>query len=332
MKSTFKKISFILSVVLMSLAVSYALGAWQEPSSSPPDGNVSAPINISSTAQTKKGGLTLQGDFTAPTFYDSDNTDYYVNPAGQTVLAGNVGIGTTNPGSKLEVNGNIIADTPTADDHVATKGYVDNFTCGDNVNFIYNGKRVTYGTVESQGECWMDRNLGAFQVATSYDDEQAYGDLFQWGRLDDGHQTRTSDITSTLSNADDPGHSNFIISGSDPYDWRSPQNDNLWQGEGGINNPCPPGWRVPTESEWTTEMNSWGSSNYNGAYASPLKLTAGGTRGGSNSSLYDVGSSGFYSSSAVGGIFARGLHFYSSDAYIYSYFRAYGPSVRCVQD
>lgn len=39
--------------------------------------------------------------------------------------SGNVGIGTTSPGTKLEVNGNIIASTPTADGHVATKGYVD---------------------------------------------------------------------------------------------------------------------------------------------------------------------------------------------------------------
>jgi len=38
---------------------------------------------------------------------------------------GNVGIGTTNPGAKLEVSGNIIASDPTADNHVATKAYVD---------------------------------------------------------------------------------------------------------------------------------------------------------------------------------------------------------------
>lgn len=110
MNSILKQISFFTSVVLLSLAISFTFAAWQEPSSSPPDGNVSAPINISSTAQTKSGGLTLQGDFTAPIFYDSDNTDYYVNPAGQTVLAGNVGIGTTSPGAKLEVNGDVLAD------------------------------------------------------------------------------------------------------------------------------------------------------------------------------------------------------------------------------
>jgi len=40
-------------------------------------------------------------------------------------VSGNVGIGTTNPSAKLEVNGNIIASPPTADNHVATKAYVD---------------------------------------------------------------------------------------------------------------------------------------------------------------------------------------------------------------
>ena len=32
------------------------------------------------------------------------------------------------------------------------------------------------------GENWMDRNLGATQIAASFDDVNAYGDLYQWGR------------------------------------------------------------------------------------------------------------------------------------------------------
>lgn len=79
------------------------------------------------------------------------------------------------------------------------------------------------------GKVWMDRNLGASQVATSSTDIASYGDLYQWGRGTDGHQIRTSGTTATLSSSDNPGHGDFITNGSSPNDWRSPQNDNLWQ-------------------------------------------------------------------------------------------------------
>lgn len=45
-------------------------------------------------------------------------------------FSGNVGIGTPTPGAKLEVAGNIIANSPTAANQVATKGYVDAATAG----------------------------------------------------------------------------------------------------------------------------------------------------------------------------------------------------------
>ncbi|PIP46684.1 MAG: hypothetical protein COX15_00065, partial [Candidatus Colwellbacteria bacterium CG23_combo_of_CG06-09_8_20_14_all_42_19] len=124
------------------------------------------------------------------------------------------------------------------------------FSCGDSVTFTYKGSSVTYGTVlnATTGKCWMDRNLGASQVATSSTDSAAYGDLFQWGRLDDSHQTRTSATTSNLSSSNNPGHSNFILAPNSPYNGRSPQNDNLWQGVTGTNNPCPSGWRIPTDT------------------------------------------------------------------------------------
>jgi hypothetical protein len=94
-------------------------------------------------------------------------------------------------------------------------------------------------TVLSAGQVWMDRNLGASRVATSSTDSAAYGDLYQWGRGADGHQIRTSGTTDVTSDTDVPGHDDFITTNTSPYDWRSPQNDNLWQGVSGINNPCP---------------------------------------------------------------------------------------------
>ena len=79
------------------------------------------------------------------------------------------------------------------------------------MTFTYTGSSETYGTVISaDNKCWLDRNLGATQVATSSTDAASYGDLFQWGRLDDSHQVRTSPTTTTLSNSDIPGHGNFI--------------------------------------------------------------------------------------------------------------------------
>src|SRR5574344_1989461 len=148
---------------------------------------------------------------------------------------------------------------------------------------------------------WMDRNLGASQVATSSTDAAAYGDLYQWGRATDGHESRTSGTTATLATSDTPGHGNFITTGSSPWDWRSPQNDNLWQGVSGTNNPCPSGYRLPTEAEWNAERTSWSSNNAAGAFTSQLKLPVAGNRNGSFGSLSYVGSSGNYWSGTVDG-------------------------------
>jgi len=178
------------------------------------------------------------------------------------------------------------------------------------------------------GKIWMDRNLGASQVATNSTDAAAYGDLYQWGRAPDGHENRTSGTTSTLSNSDTPGHGYFITNYSSPSDWRSLPNDNLWQGVNGTNNPCPSGYRLPTETEWETERQSWSSNNADGAFASPLKLTLGGLRLYGDGSLYNVGTNGYYWSSSMAGA----LNFYSSNALTGIGGRANGFSVRCIKD
>ena len=208
------------------------------------------------------------------------------------------------------------------------------FNCGTStVTFNYNGSSVTYGTVvANNGKCWLDRNLGASRVATSRTDANAYGDLFQWGRGADGHQIRTSGTTGTNSLTDNPGHSNFITEGSSPYDWRVPQNNNLWQGVSGTNNPCPSGWRLPTQAEWEAEKGSWSSHNAAGAFASPLKLPVAGYRICGNGSLSNVGSRGCYWSSTIDGTNSRLLNFYSSGANMFSDYRASGLSVRCIKD
>ncbi|MFN5305549.1 MAG: FISUMP domain-containing protein, partial [Bacteroidota bacterium] len=187
-------------------------------------------------------------------------------------------------------------------------------------------------TNPATGKIWMDRNLGASQVATVSSDANAYGDLYQWGRGNDGHQCRNSSTTSTLSMSDQPGNASFILLPNAPYDWRSPQNDNLWQGVNGVNNPCPSGYRLPTDVELDAERTSWSSNNAAGAFASPLKLPMAGTRTYSNGSLSNVGSVGNYWSSTVNGTNSNYLGFNSSPAAMNSNFRAYGLSVRCIRD
>ncbi|TVQ17575.1 MAG: hypothetical protein EA361_02285 [Bacteroidetes bacterium] len=182
------------------------------------------------------------------------------------------------------------------------------------------------------GRTWMDRNLGAWQVATSSADEAAYGDLHQWGRFADGHQCRTSPTTDTLSNSDQPGHGLFILSSNDLWDWRSPQNDNLWQGVNGVNNPCPHGYRLPTQAELHAERMSWSPNNAAGAFASPLKLTVAGSRNSTDGSLNSVGTVGRYMTSSVHGSNSFFLFITSTGAHISPSGRANGGSVRCLKN
>jgi uncharacterized protein (TIGR02145 family) len=187
-------------------------------------------------------------------------------------------------------------------------------------------------TNPTTGKIWMDRNLGATQVATSSTDAVSYGDLYQWGRRADGHQCRTSPTTATLSSIDQPAHGNFILAPNAPYDWRSPQNANLWQGLNGVNNPCPSGYRLPTESELNNERLSWSSQNSTGAFASPLKWTLAGNRNLIIGTLTNVGSVGYCWSSTVSGTLSRVLVFDSSNANMGGVNRAAGLTVRCIKE
>jgi uncharacterized protein (TIGR02145 family) len=255
------------------------------------------------TADTVTGGIT-ETDPSVPTGTQTGEMQYWDGSQWVTVTAG-------NEGQVLTFTGGVPTWTTQLEE-----GEVQNPTTG---------------------EIWMDRNLGASQVATSSTDANAYGDLYQWGRAADGHEDRASSTTSTNATTAVPNDGNawdglFITEGSSPYDWLTPQDDNLWQGVSGTNNPCPSGYRLPTEAEWDAERQSWSSNNAAGAFASPLKLPVAGYRDHSNGSLNYVGSDGRYWSSSVSGTYASNLLFYSSDADMYVNYRADGYSVRCLKD
>ena len=179
------------------------------------------------------------------------------------------------------------------------------------------------------GRIWMDRNLGATQVATSSTCEPAYGDLYQWGRAADGHQLRTSGVVGTTASSYNPGHGDFITTSSD---WLSTPNDNLWQGVNGINNPCPSGYRLPTEAEWQAERLSWSSNNAAGAFASTLKLPLSGYRDSPNGNVENAGTTADYWSSTTSGTGANELYLTDVSASMFNSSRSQGYSVRCIKD
>jgi len=105
-------------------------------------------------------------------------------------------------------------------------------------------------------------------------DETVSGSLYQWGRIADGHQLRTSQAYPTNDTIHGSGvvsspnldNNGQVVSTFDAYgkfiknddsiithcDWRNPQVDTLWYNNGKktVNDPCPTGWRIPTSAEW----------------------------------------------------------------------------------
>ncbi len=193
------------------------------------------------------------------------------------------------------------------------------------------------------GKRWLDRNLGASRAAQSVTDYLAYGSLYQWGRLADGHQcinytgatagAAQYGTTTTTSSSNTPANNLFIRTLSSPFDWRVPQNNSLWQGVSGINNPCPSGYRIPTSTELENERLTWSSNNAAGAFASMLKFTMPGYRDFPDGALYMIGTATGYWSSTVNGINAYLLWISTSnDATVTDDSRAAGYPVRCIKE
>lgn len=206
------------------------------------------------------------------------------------------------------------------------------------LNFGTNFISFSEVTNPATGKTWMDRNLGANRVAISFDDSLAYGHLYQWGRFSEGHQSRTSDTSHVYATTAAPFNGNIwdgkYIAGNDasPYDWLTPQNDNLWQGDEYTNNPCPNGFRIPTYDELEAEYLSWSTNDAAGAFNSPLKLTASGVRGGYDAVIQATGIWGGIWSSTTIGIRAYLIGFSPDTAGFYQHPRANGFSVRCIKE
>ena len=75
-----KTVLQVLTGVLIVVVLTLVADAWTPPASTPPNLNVSQPLNISGTTQTKTGKLNF------PWFEDYDQPGYYVDPGGNSWL------------------------------------------------------------------------------------------------------------------------------------------------------------------------------------------------------------------------------------------------------
>ncbi|MDR1591580.1 MAG: fibrobacter succinogenes major paralogous domain-containing protein, partial [Prevotellaceae bacterium] len=193
---------------------------------------------------------------------------------------------------------------------------------------------------------FMCHNLGANEAADPFTPAAAiHGAKYKWGVK-----------TVALTQADDQAKPGAITS---PTAWVDiamplPTTSDNWNMV--TQNPCPPGWRVPTIEEWqsvidnntiyratdgggwSTSTPSWSSgANVFGngiKFGDALVLPTAGYRDYSNGLLVNRGDNGYYWSSTAYGSTACRLRFGSGDQYTnnYPYDRTCGFSVRCISE
>lgn len=112
MKNNFSKnISLVFSVLAVSMIAGSVVIAWTEPGTAPSGGNVAAPVNTSSAAQTKLGDLGFQSGASKPYAIHMDGASLSLvdgtSGSERFIIGqnGKVGIGTTAPSQLLEIDG-----------------------------------------------------------------------------------------------------------------------------------------------------------------------------------------------------------------------------------
>lgn len=237
----------------------------------------------------------------------------------------------------------------------ATVDYVDEYG-------VNHGRGVAIGAT-----VWAPFNCG-YKAASTDDNGYPYGKLYQWGRkYGQGYSTSYDSDKPTIEEgpvslkygqAEDNSNVFFTSSSDFQYDWLSTQDDKLWNSGTESSpvktdsDPCPKGWRVPTYSELAILINaksSWttndGQKGYWFSGASDIKydvlvdedamvfFPAAGCRNHSVGTANNRGANGYYWSSRPGrGAYTVSFYGGNTITSMDDDYRAYGYSVRCVQE
>ena len=186
-------------------------------------------------------------------------------------------------------------------------------------------KSVTYAVVLSNlsgaDKCWITRNLGATNQASSATDatDASAGWYWQFNRKQGYKNGTPSPPTPAWT----------ITSINENSDWLA------------ANDPCTielgTGWRIPTYTEWFNADANGGWVDYDndatGTFGSVLKLHAAGCLEISLGALYLRGTYGIYScSTQANPTSANQLYFNSSMSTVITDSKVYANALRCIRD
>ncbi len=158
----------------------------------------------------------------------------------------------------------------------------------------FKGKTYQLVTSIATNRIWLDRNLGASQVCTTFDDVDCYGDYYQWGRNTDGHEKLGAGEINTQPTSFTNLGSNFIRS-YNQYSWDWAFNIDPTRAIRDVNwDICPVGFRIADYSEFVAEFDAYSINNRQDAFESFLALPSAGMRPSYSVDVIDDGFLGSY--------------------------------------
>jgi len=233
-----------------------------------------------------------------------------------------------------------------------TRAIGKNVRCIMEEDIVHNG--VSYKIIKSPytDRFWLDRNLGASRACLYSTDSACYGDYYQWGRDNDGHEKFNSQ-RSTVQEINYVNNSDkFVLPINATGDWTTSDVSGelrvaKWSKTDGTS-VCPIGFRVPTMEEILADTATPGwiiiaqnPTVQHAPYPDFLKLSYSGYRSayGEDKFVYidivgNLWSTSFYKSGDIyydGYISYFRYTYYSANTQMTNS-RASGINIRCIKD